>query len=151
MPCFPGRAPEMARRSPDSGQQPPVGDVPSLEEPSAAAELHVVKIPIDDSSAVSARGEISPAGDPASRFVTWMRRAGFGVHARVTVPAANAGDMLIVLRNVSLTVTWAVTVLVTLVITVLASVPVNVIVAITIIELIGFVIGALSVRRKRRG
>jgi hypothetical protein len=75
-----------------------------------------------------------------------LRRAGFGVHARITVPAKDAGEMLTTL----IAATWALTVLVTLAITVPAGLPAATVVTILAIELTGFVIGALSLRHRRR-
>lgn len=139
----------MAARSP-GGQQPPAASAPGAEAPSAAAELHIMKIPASDSPAHNEAGEAGTAGDPVSRLMALLRRAGFGVQARMTVPAAEASEMLAMFRNVALAVTWALTVLVTLAVTVPAGMPADMVVTIVGIELIGFVIGALSLRHCRR-
>jgi hypothetical protein len=75
-----------------------------------------------------------------------LRRAGFGVHARITVPARDAGKML----TTFLTATWTLTVLGTLAITVPAGLTAAAVVTILAIELAGFVISALSLRHRRR-
>jgi hypothetical protein len=133
----------MAGRRPGPGQkQPPAKSMPGEEEPSAVAELHVFKIPAGDSPAI--------AGNPAGRFLSWMRSARLGIQIRMVVPPANAAEMISLFRNVGLAVTWAVTVLVTLAIVIPVGLPVAAVVAIVMIELAGFVIGALSVRRRSR-
>jgi hypothetical protein len=138
----------MAR--PEGQPQSPAGSAASGEAPSAAAELHIIKIPVSSSPDALGEPDAGGTGDPASRLATMLRRAGFGVHARMLVPAADAREMLTTIRSVGLAATWAGTVLVTLAITVPADIPVAVIIIILAIELIGFVIGALSLRRRRR-
>jgi hypothetical protein len=123
--------------------------VPGEEAPSAAAELHIMKIPASDPQANPGTREISTSASPASPLLATLRRAGFAVQARMTVPAANAGEMLAMLRNVALAVTWAVTVIITLAVAIPAGVPADAIIAIVAIELIGFAVGALSLRHKR--
>jgi hypothetical protein len=138
----------MARPGPGGQQKSPASSTGD-EAPSAKAELHVLKIPDGDPSAVPELWEPDVAGKPG-RLLTFWRRAGFGVHARMMVPAADAGELVAAFRSVSLAVTWALTVVITLVITVSVGMAAEVIIAITLIELVGFVIGALTARRKRR-
>jgi hypothetical protein len=127
------------------GQQPVADSAPGEEVPSAQAELHVVMIPFGDSPDDDPeRQEIQAAGDLVGRLTTLMRRARFGVRARMTVPAANAGEMLALYNSV----TWGLTAVITLAITVAAGVPITAIIVIIVLELVGFV-GFLFLRRRR--
>jgi hypothetical protein len=136
-PCSPGRAPEMATRSPEGRHESPAADNEHLEEaPSAKAELRIVLLPAD----------VPPAPETADGpLAALLRRTGFDVRARMTVPTADASEMLTTIR----TVTWAVTVVVTIAITLPAGVPITAVIVIVAIEIAGFAIGALSLRRKR--
>ena len=138
----------MARPGPGGQQKSPARST-GEEAPSARAELHVLKIPDGNPSAAPELWEPDIADKPGRLFTLW-RRAGFGVHARMMVPAADAGELLAAFRSVSLAVTWALTVVITLAITVSVGPPAAAIIAIVVIELIGFVIGALTARRRRR-
>ena len=133
----------MATRSPEGQHESPAADNEDLEEaPSAKAELRILMLPADDSPTPET------AGDPPGPLVALLRRAGLDVQAGMTVPSANASEMLATIR-MWLAVTWALTVLVTIAITVPAGVPIAAVIVIVAIELAGFAIGALSPRRRR--
>ena len=130
----------MAARSPEGQHESPAADNEHLEEaPSANAELRILMLPADDPPTPET------AAGPPGRLAALLRRAGLDVRAGMTVPPADASDMLTTIR----TVTWAVTVPVTIAITLPAGVPIRAVIVIVAIELAGFAIGALSPRRKR--
>ena len=131
----------MATRSPEGRHGSPADGEHVEVAPSAEAELKILMFPVtkDDDEDVPKRNWL----------VSLLRRAGLTFHARMTVPPADADELLATVRKVGLAATWALTVVVTLAITLAYHVPVTAVITIVVIELIGFVVGALSLRRRR--
>ena len=78
----------------------------SGQEPTAAAELYIALIPSHQSD-----GEQDAASWSANRGLARLRRFGPAVRIGVTVPPAQASQLLRVFERVALAVTWQATVI----------------------------------------
>lgn len=132
--------------NPTPGQKEPPGSLHG-EQPSAAAELWVIKVPAGDQPAMPGTQAHKPAGS-AGRMLTMLRRVGIGAGLRVTVPPGDAGEMISMIRCIIVSLIWGATVTGTLAIGYTARLPAAVIFAIVVLEFAGLLAAMRNTRRK---
>jgi quinol-cytochrome oxidoreductase complex cytochrome b subunit len=140
----------MPARPPHTGLKQPLSP-PDGEDPTARAELHLLKIPIGAHPAIPSEEQVIPAvANPVNRILTTLRHTGISAGLRFVVPYGDASQMLTTVERISITAIWAVTVTSTLVITIAAGLPAAVVCAIITVELVGFALTLLATRWRRR-
>ena len=107
-----------------------------------------MKIPVGDHPAVPESWGRATEDVPGRLLAMW-RRAGFGVHARVMVPAADARELLVSFRMVTLSIAWALSVTITFLVAVSIGMSSTAIIVIVALELVGFTVAALTACRRR--
>ena len=133
----------MAWRGPRRGlKQPP--SQPDEEDPTAVAELYLVKIPTDGGE------QVIHDPKPARWYTSLLRRTGVGAAARLAVPARDASQMLAVIERVIITLGWAATVVVTLMIAVTWPLSATATITVIALELAGLIIALLATRKRRK-
>jgi transcriptional regulator with XRE-family HTH domain len=113
------------------------------------AELVLMLFPADGSPAsVSNTPDTAKAEKQSGSIASLMRR--LGLQAQLSVPASEAGEMLNVLRQVSIVFAWVALVIGTLAIMAPAGMTAKPIIIVIVIEFLGFVTGTLTLGKRRK-